>query len=159
LSLRKSDLVNAFYFEPDTRHTAKRLLKNQVFSGLTGSLKIVDPYCSERTLDMLSNLKGRPVKVLTRLENLKERDRAKFVRDVADFKTENHDIEFRDYPNADIHDRYIISEDKVTLIGHSMKDLGAKESFAVVLGRENYKEIYEALDNNFTRRWDVSGVI
>ena len=159
LSLRKSDLVNAFYFEPDTRYTAKRLLKNQVFSGLTGSLKIVDPYCSERTLDVLANLKDRPTKVLTRLENLRDREKGKFVREVADFKTENPNVEFRNYPNADIHDRYIISEDKVTLIGHSIKDLGAKESFAVVLGREYYREIYEALNSNFTSRWNISGVI
>ena len=159
LSLRKSDIVNAFYFEPDTRYTAKRLLKNQVFSGLTGSLKILDPYCSEKTLDVLANLKDRPMKVLTRLGNLRERDKGKFVRDVADFKTENPNVEFRDYPNADIHDRYIISEDKVTLIGHSMKDLGAKESFAVVLGRGYYREIYDALNSNFTRRWNISSVI
>ena len=159
LSLRKTDLVDAFYFEPDTRYTAKRLMKNQVFSGLTGSLKIIDPYCSERTLDILASLKNRPTKVLTKLENLRERDKGKFVRDVADFKTENPNVEFRDYPNADIHDRYIISEDKVTLIGHSMKDLGAKESFAVVLGREYYREIYDALNDNFIRRWDISGVI
>ena len=159
LSLQKSDLVNAFYFEPNSRYTAKRLLKNQVFSGLTGSLKIVDPYCSERTLDLLANLKDRPTKVLTRLENLRDREKGKFVREVADFKTENPNVEFRNYPNADIHDRYIISEDKVTLIGHSIKDLGAKESFAVVLGRENYREIYEALNSNFTSRWNISAVI
>ena len=159
LSLRKSDIVNAFYFEPDTRYTAKRVLKNQIFSGLTGSLKILDPYCSEKTLDVLANLKDRPTKVLTKLGNLRERDKGKFVRDVADFKTENPNVEFKDYPNADIHDRYIISEDKVTLIGHSMKDLGAKESFAVVLGRGYYREIYDALNDNFIRRWDISGVI
>lgn len=159
LSLQKSELVNAFYFEPDSRYTAKRLLKNQVFGGLTGSLKIVDPYCSERTLDVLANLKDRPMKVLTRLGNLRERDKGKFVRDAADFKTENPNVEFRDYPNADIHDRYIISEDKVTLIGHSIKDLGSKESFAIVLSREHYMEIYEALNSNFTSRWNISSVI
>lgn len=159
LSLQKSDLVNAFYFEPDTRYTAKTLLKNQVLSGLTGCLKIVDPYCSERTLDLLANLKDKTTKVLTRLDNLRERDKSIFVHDVADFKAENPNIEFRNYPNTDIHDRYIISEDKVVLIGHSIKDLGAKESFAVVLGREYYREIYEALNSNFTSRWNISSVI
>jgi hypothetical protein len=159
LSLQKSDLVNAFYFESGSRYTAKRLLKDQIFSGLAGSLSIVDPYCSERTLDLLANLRDRSIKVLTRLENLRDRDRGKLVREVADFKTENPNVEFRNYPNADIHDRYIISEDKVTLIGHSIKDLGAKESFAVALGRENYGEIYEALNSNFISRWNVSAVI
>ncbi len=159
LTLQKNDLVNVFYFEPDTNYTAKKLLNNQVFSSLTGSLKFVDPYCSEKTLDILENLKERHTMVLTRLENLRERDKNKFVRSVADFKTENPNVEFRDYPNTDIHDRYIISEDKVILIGHSIKDLGSKESFAVVLGREYYREIYEALNNNFTIRWNISNVI
>ena len=48
LSLQESDIINAFYFEPDTRYTAKKLLKNQVLGGLIGSLKILDPYCGEK---------------------------------------------------------------------------------------------------------------
>jgi len=159
LYLEKTDLIDAFYFKPDTRYTSKKLLKNQIFSDLRGTIKIVDPYCGDRTLDLLLELKERPAKVLTRLENLRDREKGKFVREVADFKTENPNVEFRNYPNADIHDRYVISEDKVTLIGHSIKDLGAKESFAVVLGRENYREIYEALNSNFTNRWNISAVI
>ena len=109
LSLQKDDLVNAFYFKPDMKYTAKTLLKNQVFNDLLGNIKIVDPYCSERTLDMLVTLKDNTVKVLTKLANLRERDKGRFVREVADFKTENPNTEFRDYPNTDIHDRYIIS--------------------------------------------------
>ena len=159
LSLQKSDLVNAFYFEPDTKYTAKRLLTDQVFSGLTGNIKIVDPYCSERTLDILADLKDRPTKVLMRLENIRDREKGKFLRAVADFKTENPNMEFRTYPNTDIHDRYIISENKVTLIGHNLKDLGAKESFAIILDRQYYSEIYEALNTNFTSRWNSSSVI
>lgn len=158
-ALRHTDLVMVLYFEPDMRYTAKTLLMNQVFTGLIGEIKVVDPYCGERTLDVLASLKDRPVKVLTRLESLRERDRSKLLREIADFKTENPNVEFKNYPDTDIHDRYIISDDKVVLIGHSLKDLGTKESFAVTLSRENQNEIHDALNRNFTDRWNVSAII
>jgi hypothetical protein len=158
-SLQKESLIHAFYFEPDSKYTAKKLLRTQIFHNLTGNLKIIDPYFGERALDVLESIKGRHIKAMTRLENLKDRDKSKLMRELADFKTENPDVEFRNYPGSDIHDRYIISEGEVTLIGHSMKDLGAKETFAVILDRESCREIYEALSDNFDNRWNISAVI
>lgn len=61
-------------------------------------MKIVDPYFGERTLDVLESIKGRHIKAMTRLENLRDRDRSKLMRELADFKTENQDVEFRNYP-------------------------------------------------------------
>ncbi|MGD9116735.1 MAG: hypothetical protein PVJ61_06115 [Dehalococcoidia bacterium] len=156
LSLEKRELVNAFYFEPDSRFPAKRLLANQIFNGLEGDLEIVDPYCGERTLDVLESIKGRHVKFLTRLDNIQGRARQKFVRDLKDFKADNPNIEFRDYPNTDIHDRYIISQSSLVILGHSIKDLGSKESFAVVLDRTASRNIVQALSENFDRRWRQS---
>lgn len=158
-SLRKENMIHAFYFEPDSKYTSKKVLKNQIFENLMGNLKIVDPYFGERTLDILQSIKGRNIKVMTRIENLRDRDRSRLVREISDFKNENPNVEFRSYTNPDIHDRYIISEDGVTLIGHSIKDLGAKETFAVIIGRESCREIYEALSDNFDNRWSISDVI
>jgi hypothetical protein len=155
-SLSRQDLMSAFYCEPDSKFTAKKFLKNQIFESLKGDLKIVDPYCSERTLDILSDLKNRDVKFLTRLENLRDKERGRFQRGLQDFKSENPNMEFRDYPNADIHDRYIISPDFLVILGHSIKDLGAKESFAVVLNKDASRNVVEALIENFDRRWKQS---
>ena len=55
------------------------LLKNKIFDSLEGELKIVDPYCGERTLDILESIKGRPVKFLTRIENLRDRYRNRSI--------------------------------------------------------------------------------
>lgn len=159
LSLWKSDLINAFYFEPDNKFTAKKLLRNQIFSNLKGNLKIVDPYCSERTLDILESIKGTKINFITRIENLRDRDRSRFLRELTDFKSENVIAEFRNYPHSDIHDRYIISENEVTLIGHSIKDFGSKETFAIVLNGDNNKDIYQTLRNNFDDRWKISSII
>lgn len=156
LSLEERDLVNAIYFEPGRKFTAKKLLRNQVLDRLRGNLKIVDPYCSERTLDILGSVENRDIKLLTKLANLGSRQKEKLIREITDFKSENKRVEIRDYPNADIHDRYVISESEVAIIGHSIKDLGTKETFAVILNIEGNRDIYTELDGNFVRRWEIS---
>ncbi len=159
-SLRGEGELEVFYFEPEQRYSSKRLLVTGILSTLTGETKIVDPYCGERTLDVILDVKARPIKFLTRLGNINNVNvKKRFLRELQDFKTENADIEFRDYPNTDLHDRYIISPDRVVLIGHSIKDLGAKESFAIVLTQATSQNIYEALTENFDRRWKQSNIL
>ena len=159
-SLRTEGELEVFYFEPEKRYSNKRLLATNILSMLTGEIRIVDPYCGERTLDVITDVKGRPIKFLTRLGNINNANvKSRFLRELQDFKIENTDIEFRDYLNTDLHDRYIISPDRVVLIGHSIKDLGAKESFAIVLNQTSSQNIYEALGENFDRRWKQSNIL
>jgi len=151
--------VEVFYFEPDKRYTSKRLLSKNILDNLKGELKIVDPYCGERTLDILNNVKNRVVKFLTNVENLREKKKKLFLRELRDFKSEHPNIEFRNYPYTDIHDRYIISFKRLVILGHSIKDLGGKESFAIVLNKDTNKNIVESLIENFDRRWKSSNTI
>jgi hypothetical protein len=159
LSLVKQGSVEVFYFQPDQKFSTKRTLSRSIMEGLQGQLQIVDPYCSERTLDILRDIKNRSVEFLTRVENLKEKERERFLRELQDFKPECPNIEFRNYSNTDIHDRYIISEKSLVILGHSFKDLGSKESFAIVLDKGTSKNIVEALTENFNRRWKRSTAI
>jgi len=147
------DEVQVFYFEAGKKYTPKRLLAKDILAGLTGELRIVDPYCSERTLDCLRDIKGRPVKFLTKLP---QKARERFLRELHDFKSEYRTMEFRDYPSTDLHDRYIISPSSLVILGHSIKDLGGKESFAIVLNEEISRSLIEALSENFDRRWKQS---
>lgn len=153
LSLVKEGLIELYYFEPGKRYTTKKILSRNILEELKGDLKIVDPYCGERTLDILQNIRDRKIQFLTRLENLKQKDRARFLRALEDFRSEFPSIEFRDYPGTEIHDRYIISENSLVILGHSLKDLGKKESFAIVLNNETSRNIVQALIENFNRRW------
>lgn len=156
-SLRTEGEIEVFYFEPDKRYSSKRLLVTNILKMLLGEIRIVDPYFGERTLDVITDVKGSPIKFLTKLENITNANaRNKLLRELKDFKTENADVEFRDYPNRDLHDRYIISPTSLVLLGYSMKDLGAKESFAVVLNKASSKNIYEAVRETFDRRWKES---
>jgi len=155
LSQIKEGSIELFYFEPDKRYTNKKMLSKCILDNLTGELKIVDPYTSERTLDLLRDLKNK-VKFLTRTKNIKDYRLGRFLRDLQDFKSEYSNMEFKDYPHFDIHDRYIISSNHLVILGHSIKDLGAKESFAIVLSRDTNKNIVETLMQNFDRRWKAS---
>lgn len=160
LSLRGEGTLEVFYFEPEQKYSSKRLLAIGILNALSGELRMVDPYCGERTLDIIKDVKNRPVKFLTRIENItNENVRGKFLRELQDFKAENMDIEFRNYPSTDLHDRYIISPNCMVLLGHSMKDLGAKESFAIVLKEVSCRDVYQALSENFDRRWKQSNIL
>lgn len=155
----KEGSIEVFYFEPDKRYTSKRRLSKNILDNLKGELKIVDPYCHERTLDVLKDVENRAVKFLTRVGNLGEKARKQFLRELQDFKSEKPNIEFRNYLHTDIHDRYIISSEFLIVLGHSIKDLGAKESFAIVLNKDASKNIVEALIENFDRRWKQSSIL
>ena len=152
-------LVEIFYFDPGKRYTSKRVLATKILHELKGELKVIDPYCGERTLDVFKDLKNRPVEFLTQLKKLSDKDRKRFLRELKDFTSENPKIEFRNYPHKDIHDRYIISSDRLVILGHSIKNLGEKESFAIVLAKDSYNYIFEALKENFIKRWHDSNPI
>jgi len=158
-SLTIKDRIEAFYFEPGKRYTSKKLLRDAILRSLKGELRIVDPYCGERTLDVLKDSRNTSVKFLTKIEKLQEKVKDQFLRDLHDFKTEYPNIEFRNYTHDDIHDRYIVSQDCLVILGHSIKDLGSKESFAIVLDKAANRNIVDALSENFDRRWNQSTIL
>jgi hypothetical protein len=159
LSIGGEGSVQLFYFEPDHCFSSKRILSKNILDVLKGELKIVDPYCNVRTLDILKDLNDRAVKFMTRTSNLNEKDQSRFLREVKDFKAENSNIELRNYPHKDLHDRYIISSESLAILGYSIKDLGKKESFVILLNKNYSKNIVEALNENFDRRWKQSEII
>lgn len=89
----------------------------------------------------------------------REKERNRFLREIEDFKWENKNVEFRSYPYTDIHDRYVISSEFLAILGHSIKDLRSKESFAILLNRNSSENIVEALSENFNRRWKQSKIL
>ena len=151
--------VEVFYFEPGNRFSSKRILSKNLLARIEGDFGIVDPYCGVRTLDILKEIDDRNIRFLTKLDNLRSNQKTRFLRHLSDFKTECTHVEFRDYPSNDIHDRYIISDNHLVILGHSIKDLGSKETFSIFLNEEIAKDIVQDLRDNFNRRWKVSTLI
>lgn len=156
-SIRREDEVRVFAFEPGKPFTSKEKLIDKILKDLSGEIKMVDPYCGVGTLDLLHKLEDRVVKILTRIENLgKLRDRDIFLRAFKELKLEKQNVDIRTCPNTDLHDRYIVSDDKLILLGYSLKDLGKKESFAVLMNKNSCPDTYNMMVENFNRRWKIS---
>jgi hypothetical protein len=154
LQKTKMDSIQVHYFEPGRRYTSKAILCEEILSDLKGELKIVDPYCGLSTLDVLLRSKIKNAKILTCIDNLKGNQKDQFLRGFKDFVSEGSTIELRNYSSSEIHDRYILSNDQIILLGQSIKDLGSKESFAIVLGKDSFGDIYQNLFTVFDRRWN-----
>jgi hypothetical protein len=141
------------YFEPGKPYKNKSILRDKVFPLLSGSLKIVDPYCGIRTLDLIAK-STQKVQLLTRIESLNNKKKQEeFVREFAEFKIEHQEVEVRNWTKSELHDRYILSKNSLVILGQSIKDLGTKESFAVVFARQHFENIFDDLLSAFNRRW------
>ena len=119
-------------------------------------MDVFNPYLSARTLDVLSNYSGKEINILTSIDNLRPQDKSQFIREYKDFKKENSKIEIKDYSSSELHDRYILSKNFLIILGHGIKDLGNRDSFAIVLDKKVSTNIIESLTEVFDRRWKQS---
>ena len=99
--------------------------------GLSGPVRVCDPYYGTGYLYRLDLLGGcSEVRFLTRSP---DRSEVSFlVRALREFDREHSNMHIRRSRSSDLHDRFLLSEDELVLIGHGLKDLGAKDSFGVV---------------------------
>lgn len=159
-SNKEDTSINLYYFESNKPYTSKKILSRQILETIKGEVKFVDPYCGDRTLDLLKSIKNNPIKILTNTKNLRNNER-QFLNDLSDFRIENSSMNFeiRNYISRDLHDRYIITPDCLILIGHSIKDLGKKESFAIKLDKNMNETVYNDLNDNFDTRWKHATIL
>ena len=129
-------------------YSGKKLFQQVVLSNIGLQLKICDPYCGVRLLDVLSEIKGK-CKVFLLTQTIVEK--RKFQRELKDFMKEHPEIEIevRIFNERKLHDRYIISDGNCWAIGSSLKDLGNKDTIITKLGNE----VKYALEEIFEKRW------
>lgn len=145
--------VEVFLIEGDKPRTSHQFLKD-VVAKTKGEMKILDPYYGTKSLDMLEKINNEAnVKFLTARLGGGE-NASSLSRELSNFKIEHTNIELRKYPNPSaLHDRYIITDDTLILLGHGLKDLGGKESFVLVFKNEIGEDIRTALDAKFEEKW------
>ncbi len=141
----KSDI---FYIEPGKPYSAKQILIEDIMSKPKKRVWICDPYVGIRLLDILKKIDASiEIRIITH----KVEYESLFIRTLGDFKQEHPSTEVRK-TTPDIHDRYVLSETHMWLVGHSLKDLGKKETFIVPLG----EDIRQPLELAFETRWNSS---
>jgi hypothetical protein len=129
-----------------------RIKLTLALSRLSGHLKVCDPYYGARSFDSLDAI---PKSCAISFLSVRTTEKAgPLSRIVSDFKRENPRFEMRVLasPN-DIHDRYVLSETELLILGHGLKDIGGKESFIIRLDRSQAVDLIDELHVNFDNRW------
>lgn len=128
----------------------------KVIELLKGDLCIVDPFYGNGTFYVLEKFgKQRKIRFLScNLGNEEQQNVTKFEINLKRFKKEFKNIEIRKYDkHYELHDRYIIAENALVIVGHGIKDLADRESFVVFLPKKLVAKFLPVLKKSFEERW------
>jgi len=104
---------------------AKSFIRDMLDEATT-PVRLVDQYIGTRTLDCVRDL-WVPISILTGTKPRSLEDG--FLRSLSDFRSDGHEIDVRNHSN--FHDRYIMFNNRVWLLGCSLKDAGRKTFSAI----------------------------
>ena len=137
------------FIEPEQALSNIRLIE-ETLVGLQGALSVCDPYVDGRTLDLLAACESATaIRLLT--VNINKPN--PFARDVTAFNKEHGGkLEVRVAARKDLHDRYIIHDDGLLLLGTSLNSFGKKQTFVVALGPDIRGDVVAAFDS----RWQTA---
>lgn len=125
---------------------------SRLFCGLTGTVRVCDPYYGTGSLlrlDLLAHC--TEVRFLTRTPDSGER--TILPRAISEFRREHPNTDFRSTGSSDFHDRFILSDNELIILGHGLKDLGNKESFIIKLPAVIASDVIDAALDSFNRKW------
>jgi hypothetical protein len=133
----------ATFIDPRKAFTSRTRI-HEVLAGLAGHLRFCDPYVDSSVLGSLASCgKANSVKLLTsRIQS------HRFVPDLAAFNREFQiKIEVRSVSKQKLHDRYILHNSGLILLGASLKDIGRAPSFVVALGPDLTNAVSDHFEN------------
>jgi hypothetical protein len=106
---------------------------HDVLAGLSGTIRLCDPYLDDVSLEHLASApRGSRVAILT--SNI--RDSGKLRRLLGAFRTEGRVVEIRTARAGVLHDRYIIDDPSMLIMGTSLNGYGKKQSFLIRAGAD-----------------------
>jgi hypothetical protein len=143
--------IDLIYIDGTKPRTDRREL-GDVLGALTGTVSVCDPYYGVRSLDSLELI---PRKAKVRFLTARTNDSAtKWAGALKDFKKERPHVELRVAARPqELHDRYVLSDEKILIIGHGLKDFGGKESFVIVLPRTLAQDLLGDVQRSFDQKW------
>jgi hypothetical protein len=134
------------FIDPSQALTSIRAVE-QLFGELQGNVRVCDTYVDSRTIDYLAlSSAASSVRLLT--ENIQ--DNSRFKRDLGAFAKQHMvPLEVRAATPGQFHDRYVLHDNGMYLLGSSLKDIGKKQSIIVTLPTDFSREMSKA----FERLW------
>ncbi len=150
--------VEVVYAEPGKKWSARKKL-NELADTVKGDLLVADRYYGERSLLVLEELTRRKgsVRFLTCETGEKP---AKLRTLFHDLMAEKKNLQVRIYPiKQDMHDRYILGDDALIIVGQGIKDLGRSESFVIRISESLAKGLMTLVRSSFEGRWQASNSV
>lgn len=121
-----------FFVKPGTPWSTQNELRKFLGMHTVDYLIVVDPYVSEDTLDVLSDVHV-PMQVVTAHPGRRGKE-ADFLRSYKKFSAEKgRNIEIRTVPGSTLHGRYLLTKDAGWVVDHSIQDLGNKPALILPL--------------------------
>jgi hypothetical protein len=115
-------------------------------ANLSGRVSICDPYVDDVTVEHLDSCpRGGTVRLLTQMV----RDSGKLRRLLAAARISGHDFEIRALPGATLHDRYIIDDKSMLILGTSLNGFGKKQCFIIRAGDDVRHTMLATFDTNW----------
>jgi len=133
-----------------------------VINMLNGDLCVVDPFYGNGTFYLLEKFgKERKIRFLSgQLGNEEKQKINNFQINLKKFKKEFKNIKMREYDKFyELHDRYIIADNALVVIGYGIKDFANKESFVIFLPKKAVSKFLPVLKTIFEKRWKKSNDI
>jgi hypothetical protein len=144
LSATSTDVI---LVDPGAASTAVRSLHG-LFGALRGPVALCDPYFDAVTLE---HLEATPATVPQRVLTSKVHDSGP-LRRLVTAAQQGRTLEIRRSSAAVLHDRYLISDGSVLLLGASLNAFGKKQSIVVALG----PDVRSAVSESFERLWSAA---
>jgi hypothetical protein len=141
---RLSSTGSSIVFVDPGKALQATLSLHSFLQSLSGTARICDPYLDPTTLDHLSACTlDLAIRFLTK--NIKDSSRVRTL--LAAARTEGRNIEVRVAPSAPLHDRYVIDDKKMLILGTSLNGFGKKQGFVVQAGEDVRRVVVQAFDN------------
>ena len=129
---------------------------------LSGDLCIVDQFYGNGTFYLLEKFgKERKIRFLSgQLGNEELQNINKFQINLKKFKSEFKNIKMKKYDKFyELHDRYIIADNALVVVGYGIKDFANKESFVIFLPKNTTTKFLPTIKSIFEKRWKKSSDI
>lgn len=142
--------IEFVYVSGDKPYSDRRTIGN-ILEQATGMVRICETYFG---IDSLVLLRSLPATCTSRVLVVNLTDNPnRLSREVNTFKKEYPSFEFRRYAQRGLHDRFLVDDRGLVILGHGLKDIGKKESFAIFLEKSLVPDIVREVSRTFDNRW------
>lgn len=146
--------ISVSYIQSGKPRTARKIL-SELLNSLSGKVRICDPYYGVRSLDALEMIPNSCEVLFLTAQTTENVTRLSGA--ITDFRREHLNIELRQFPDPKaLHDRYVLSQQNLLILGHGIKDIGNKESFVVNISAEYAGDLIDSIGQKFDERWAKS---